>query len=77
MENYKVLHNVNILLGGNHGVGKTSIVLRYVEDKFNTTSRPVIGIEFRTKKYVYNRNTNGLISLKDFKDPLSSANEKE
>ena len=31
------------------GVGKTSIVLRYVEQRFSNTSTPTIGASFLTK----------------------------
>jgi len=45
-----------IVLLGDTGVGKTSIVLRYVEQRFSNTSTPTIGASFLTKTIWVNEN---------------------
>ncbi|KAL5457122.1 hypothetical protein EMCRGX_G034362 [Ephydatia muelleri] len=42
-------HLVKLLLIGNSGVGKTSLLLRYVDDTFSTTFITTIAIDFRIK----------------------------
>jgi len=45
-----------IVLLGDTGVGKTSLVLRYVEQRFNPVSTPTIGASFLTKTIWVNEN---------------------
>ena len=39
-----------ILIIGDSGVGKTSMLLKYVEDYFQDTHIATIGVEYKTKK---------------------------
>jgi hypothetical protein len=77
MDNNKIFHKVNIVLGGDHGVGKKSIGLRFEDNQSTILPRPLIGIDFRQRKYIYCINTDDLISLEGFEDPLLSGNEEE
>ena len=43
-----------ILFLGGIGVGKTSIINRYVKNRFNNDQTPTIGIDYRTKTVIYN-----------------------
>jgi len=45
-----------LVLLGETGVGKTSLVLRYVEQRFNPSSLPTIGASFLTKTIWINEN---------------------
>ena len=47
MSNYNYL--MKIILIGDSGVGKTTFLYRYMEDKFSDKAEPTIGIEFGTK----------------------------
>lgn len=47
MENFDQL--LKIVLVGDSGVGKTSIISRFTRNKFNPDSSPTIGVEFATK----------------------------
>ncbi len=38
-----------IVLIGDSGVGKSNILLRYVSNKFDTSSKATIGAEFQSK----------------------------
>jgi len=38
-----------ILLVGDSGVGKSSLLLRFTADKFEPVSNPTIGVDFRVK----------------------------
>ena len=40
---------MKILLIGDTGVGKTCLLLRFSEDKFNTSHLTTIGIDFKIK----------------------------
>jgi GTPase SAR1 and related small G proteins len=40
---------IKILILGDMGVGKTSLMLRYVDDQFSERHMPTIGVEFRSK----------------------------
>ena len=40
---------VQILLVGDSGVGKSSLLLRFTADKFEPVSNPTIGVDFRVK----------------------------
>jgi Ras-related protein Rab-8A len=42
-------HNVKILMIGDSGVGKTNIMLKFVDDRFSTSFITTIGIDFKTK----------------------------
>lgn len=39
-----------ILLVGNSGVGKTSLMMRYTEDHINLNHLPTIGVDYKMKK---------------------------
>jgi len=49
MENEVYDCQYSILLVGNSGAGKTSLLTKYVHDKFSTTFNPTIGIDFKIK----------------------------
>ena len=55
---------VKVVIIGDTTTGKTSIVHRYVKNKFNDTSRPTIGVEFFNKDVFVN-------------DPLVNTNSKK
>ena len=46
----KVDMQIKLLMLGNSGVGKTSLVLKYHDGKFSTTFITTIGIDFKIKK---------------------------
>eukprot|EP00750_Incisomonas_marina_P021166 INCI4193.1.p2 GENE.INCI4193.1~~INCI4193.1.p2 ORF type:complete len:222 (-),score=50.10 INCI4193.1:2905-3570(-) len=50
-EEEEVFHNiqVKVLMVGDSGVGKTSLLLRYAQDAFNESYITTIGIDFKTK----------------------------
>jgi small GTP-binding protein len=43
--------NINIILLGDMGVGKTSILMRFRDDKFSPTHIATIGIDYQTRKF--------------------------
>ena len=47
-QEYDVLFKV--LLLGDSGTGKSSLILRYTEDTFNSTLVSSIGVDFKVKK---------------------------
>jgi small GTP-binding protein len=49
-------HNVNLkyLVVGDSGVGKTSILVRYCEDNFQTDYLSTIGVDFKIKRIELN-----------------------
>jgi small GTP-binding protein len=52
MENISTI--VNIIVIGDASVGKTNLVSRFVNDKFNEDSKPTIGADFSTKLHIVN-----------------------
>lgn len=38
------------LIVGDSGVGKTSLLMRYTEDKFHTDFLSTVGVDFKVKK---------------------------
>ena len=46
MNNY----SVKLLIVGDSGVGKTSLLMRYCEDEFHTDYLSTIGVDFKIKK---------------------------
>ena len=44
--------NIKLKMVGNSGVGKSSIILRYTENKFDESLPPTIGIDYRCKSIV-------------------------
>ena len=45
---------MKLLIIGDSGVGKSSILSRYCEDKFSTAFFNTIGVDFKTKQIVIN-----------------------
>ena len=45
---------LRIIVLGNSSVGKTSLILRYTEDTFNTSFAVTIGLDYKVKKEVIN-----------------------
>lgn len=45
---------VKLVLVGDSGVGKTSILLKYFDDKFNANSNTTIGIDYKSKIVIKN-----------------------
>ncbi|CAM9544748.1 unnamed protein product, partial [Hapterophycus canaliculatus] len=41
---------IKILVVGDAGVGKTSVIQRYVNDEFSQTHQPTIGVDFFIKE---------------------------
>lgn len=41
-----------IVFLGNQGVGKSSIIQRYIQDSFNFDSSPTVGVDFQIKNLV-------------------------
>lgn len=46
----KKSETLKFLIVGDSGVGKTSLLMRYCEDKFNTDFLSTIGVDFKVKK---------------------------
>ena len=47
-------HSIKVLLVGNSSVGKTSIMLRYLDNFFVENFLPTVGIDFKTKMIGHN-----------------------
>ena len=57
IDHYEMIFKVVIV--GDSGVGKTNILLRYLENKFTEDSKATVGVEFGTKKLkIENSNVN-------------------
>ncbi|KAF6198537.1 hypothetical protein GE061_008285 [Apolygus lucorum] len=52
-----VLTTLKILIIGESGVGKSSLLLRFTEDSFNPDQSITIGVDFKTKKLTTEGNT--------------------
>lgn len=52
-----VLTTLKILIIGESGVGKSSLLLRFTEDSFNPEQNLTIGVDFKTKKLTTEGNT--------------------
>ncbi|KAK9500587.1 hypothetical protein O3M35_001826 [Rhynocoris fuscipes] len=52
-----VLTTLKILIIGESGVGKSSLLLRFTEDTFNQEQSITIGVDFKTKKITTEGNT--------------------
>lgn len=52
-----VLTTLKILIIGESGVGKSSLLLRFTEDSFNPDQSLTIGVDFKTKKLTIDGNT--------------------
>lgn len=46
----KKTETLKFLIVGDSGVGKTSLLMRYCEDKFHTDFLSTIGVDFKIKK---------------------------
>ena len=47
---------LKVLVVGNSAVGKTSLVKRYSDDKFEESFLPTIGVDFHIKTVIQNEN---------------------
>ncbi len=47
--NSGIFSTVKVLLIGDSGVGKTCLILRYMDDQFDSSFISTIGIDFRSK----------------------------
>jgi small GTP-binding protein len=56
---------MKMLVVGDSGVGKSSLIKRYVYGKFSGSSRPTIGVDFAVKVFNYDANTTVRIQLWD------------
>lgn len=52
-----ILTSLKILIIGESGVGKSSLLLRFTEDNFDPEQSLTIGVDFRTKRLCINGNT--------------------
>lgn len=52
-----ILTTLKILIIGESGVGKSSLLLRFVEDNFDPSQALTIGVDFKTKKITVDDNT--------------------
>ncbi|XP_014258416.1 ras-related protein Rab-18-B-like [Cimex lectularius] len=52
-----VLTTLKILIIGESGVGKSSLLMRFTEDKFDPEQSLTIGVDFKTKKLTMDGNT--------------------
>ncbi|MBD3196062.1 MAG: GTP-binding protein [Candidatus Lokiarchaeota archaeon] len=55
-----------ILVGGNAGVGKTSLLRRYVEGKFDDSTIMTVGVDFFIKELEFDSGTECTLQLWDF-----------
>ena len=46
---------VKVLMLGESGVGKTSLLVRFVEDKFNNNFLTTLGVEYKQKQIEVNK----------------------
>lgn len=52
-----ILTTLKLLIIGESGVGKSSLLLRFVEDNFDPEQTLTIGVDFKTKKLTIDGNT--------------------
>ena len=45
--------NLKVLVVGDAGVGKSSLLLRYTDDKFSHDIVPTVGLDFRVKVRIF------------------------
>ncbi len=57
--------NFNIITLGDSGVGKTSIIKRFCENKFDDNNQSTIGINFSKKEMTANKNDKIILKLLD------------
>ena len=46
---------VKLVVCGESGVGKTNLIYRYIQDRFEFNSKSTIGIEFYSKRIIWNK----------------------
>jgi Ras-related protein Rab-18 len=54
----EILATLKILIIGESGVGKSSLLLRFTDDKFDQEMAATIGVDFKGKFFSYHKNKN-------------------
>ena len=62
--NNKISYCLKFIIVGDSSVGKSNIMLRFTQDKFNTGPKPTLGVEFASKRLTYN-NTDYTVQIWD------------
>ena len=62
--NYNASYKVKFIIVGDSCVGKSNILLRFYQNRFDSNKAATIGMEFVSKHYIYN-NTDYLIQIWD------------
>ena len=58
-DTYDVIYK--ILLVGDSGVGKTNIMLRYLNKEFNINTKATVGVEFGSKNIIIDKKVRHII----------------
>jgi len=58
------IQTYDIIIVGQHGVGKTSLMNRYLDDRFTIYTYPTIGLDFRNK-FITHNNTKNIVKIWD------------
>ena len=61
----KTFYTIKIILIGNSGVGKTSLLSRYMNEGFNVNQKCTLNAEFKIKSITINENTSAQITIWD------------
>jgi len=59
------VRNIKLIVLGNSGVGKTSLLLRYIKHEFQTKYKPTVGADFLTKELFLGKNRHVVVQLWD------------